>query len=81
MSLRDRCREFCSTAQRNAIMRVGNPVDELMAFVIAETGRAADSRLEETLPLCLYFTDETDRDEFVAAVQQIKPNMMMRKLP
>jgi len=68
-------------AQRNAIMRVGNPVDELMAFVIAETGRAADARLEETLPLCLYFTDEADRDEFVAAVQEIKPNMVMRKLP
>lgn len=62
-------------------MRVGNPVDELMAFVIAETGRAADARLEETLPLCLYFITETDRDEFVAAVQEIKPNMMMRKLP
>lgn len=81
MTLRDRCKEFYFTLQNRAIMRVGSPVDELMAFVIAETGRAADERLEETLPLCLYFADEAGRDEFVAMVQQVKPNMVSRKLP
>jgi len=66
---------------RNAIMRVGSPVENLMAFVVAETGRAADERLEESLPLCLYFGSDEDREEFVAMVREAKPGMMMKRLP
>ena len=80
-SLRDRCREFLAKAQRDAIMRQGSPVDDLMAFVVAETGRSADLRLEETLPLCLYFATNADRDEFIAAVREAKPGMVMKRMP
>ena len=80
-TLRDRCREMCSQMQRNAMLRQGSPVDDLMAFVIAETGRTADERLAETSPLCLYFPTVEDRDEFIAAVQEAKPGMMMKRMP
>lgn len=63
------------------MLRQGSPVDDLMAFVVAEIGRSADDRLAETLPLVLYFATKQDRDEFVAAVQEAKPGMVARKLP
>jgi hypothetical protein len=45
-----------------------------MAFVIAETGRTADEGLKDSLPLCLYFATEEDRDEFVELFREVKPN-------
>ena len=80
-ALRDRCQEFLAKAQHDAIMRQSSPVDDLMAFVIAETGRSADHRLEEMLPLCLYFSSAVDRDEFIAAVREAKPGMVMKRMP
>ena len=80
-SLRDRCREMLGTLNRNAMLRQGSPVDDLLAFVLAEIGRSADDRLAESLPLVLYFATDQDRDEFVAAVQEAKPGMTSRKLP
>lgn len=81
MTLRDRCKEFLGVAQRNAIMRVGDPVEALAAFVESERGRAADKSLEETRPLILYFGSETDRDEFLAIVHEVKPGMIARSIP
>jgi len=81
MSLRDRCKEFYQRQGRNAMLRQGDPVEEIVAFVVAEIGRAADERLEDTLPLCLYFGSNDDRDEFVAMVSEVKPNMVAKKLP
>ena len=81
MSLRDRSKKFYQTAQRNAMLRQGDPVEDLVAFVVAETGRIADDSLENSLPLCLYFQTEADRDEFIAAVREAKPHMMVKKLP
>lgn len=78
--LRDRCRAFLEKAQRDAIMRQGSPVDDLMAFVMAERGRAADPDLAETLPLVLYFGSAEEREEFVAAVQAVKP-MITKRVP
>lgn len=80
-TLRDRCAEFYQSQGRNAILRQGNPVEDLMAFVVAETGRGADDALSETLPLCLYFGTKEDREEFVALVREAKPGMMMKQLP
>ncbi|MGE0408719.1 MAG: hypothetical protein AB7P23_05580 [Amphiplicatus sp.] len=65
---------------RDAILRQGDPVEDLMAFVISEVGRAADDRLEETLPLCLYFSTPEERDEFVSMVVSVKPNMRAKKI-
>lgn len=81
MTLRERCRMFLDQHTRNSIMRVGSPVDDLMAFVNAEKGRAADESLRDTLPLILYFGSEQDRDEFMAAMRAEKPGMMAKKLP
>lgn len=81
MTLRDRCKEMLAMMNQNALLRQGSPVDELMAFVIAETGRAAEAVLEDTLPLCLYFATPEDRDEFVALFREARPGMISRKLP
>lgn len=81
MTLRDRCKEMVGTMQRNGILRLGSPVDDLTAFVVSEIGRAADARLDDTLPLCLYFGSKEDREEFVAAVQEAKPGMIAKRWP
>jgi hypothetical protein len=67
--------------QTDAILRQGSPVDDLMVFVQAEKGRAADDGLKDTLPLILYFGSEQDREEFMALVREAKPNLMAKRLP
>ncbi len=81
MTLRDRCKAFIDQARRDAILRLGSPVDDLIAFVIAETGRTGSDALKDTLPLCLYFATKADRDEFVALFHEFKPNVIAKKLP
>lgn len=81
MSLRDRCTAIYQQIHRDAILRQGSPVDTLLEFVVAETGRSADKRLEETLPLCLYFQTDADREEFIELVREAKPGMVMKKMP
>lgn len=80
MSLRERCKAHCQKARTDAMLRQGDPVEDLMAFVISEIGRAADDRLNESLPLCLYFQTKEDRDEFAAIVLQAKPGMRAKKI-
>lgn len=80
-TLRDRCREFNDQLQRNGILRQGNPVEDLMAFVNSEKGRDADDGLEGTSPLVLYFGTEEDREEFVRAVLCAKPDMITKRMP
>ncbi|HEX4041081.1 MAG TPA: hypothetical protein VHY10_05220 [Xanthobacteraceae bacterium] len=80
-TLRDRCKEMLGKLQRDAMLRQGSPVDDLIAFVIAETGRSADKALDETLPLVLYFGSDEDRDEFIEMVRAAKPGMITKKLP
>lgn len=80
MGLRDRCKAHLQKASLDAILRQNDPVEELMAFVISEIGRAADDKLEETLPLCLYFASKEDRDDFVALMRRAKPNMRTKKV-
>lgn len=80
-SFRERCKAFYQQQGMNAMLRQGDPVEDIMAFVIAETGRAADPSLAETLPLCLYFPTAEDRDDFISIVREAKPGMMMKRLP
>ena len=81
MTLRDRCKEMYQRMQRDAMLRQGSPVDDLMAFVLAEIGRSADTSLEETLPVVIYFGSDADRDEFIALVHEAKPGMMAKRFP
>ena len=81
MSLRNRCKALCDKIQHDAMFHQGSPVDDLMSFVIAERGRGADSRLAETLPLCLYFDSYRDREEVIALVYEVKPNTRAKRMP
>lgn len=81
MSLRDRCKQIVTKMKQDAILRQGSSVDTLLEFVLSEIGRSADPSLDKTLPLCLYFATEQDREEFIALVQEAKPNMMMKRMP
>ena len=81
MTLRERCKAMYQKMQRDAVLRQGDPVEDLVAFVIAEKGRSADESLKDSLPLCLYFANEADREEFVAAVHAAKPNMIAKRMP
>ncbi len=79
--LRDRCKEFYQRMQRDAMLRQGSPVDDLVGFVTTEIGRAADDDLEKTHALVLYFSNDADREEMVAAIRAEKPGMVSKKFP
>ena len=81
MNLRDRCKEFYQRMQRDAMLRQGSPVDDLMAFVMSENGRAADPRLERTQALVMYFEDDEGREEMIQACMAAKPGMMTKRMP
>lgn len=80
-ALRDRCRQLYARMSRDAMLRQGDVVETLVAFVVSETGRAADQRLDTSLPLCLYFPTEEDRHEFMDLVREAKPGMVMKEIP
>lgn len=80
-ALRDRCRELYGRMSRDAMLRQGDPVETLVAFVTSEIGRSADTRLDSSLPLCLYFATAEDRREFIDLVREAKPGMVMKEVP
>ena len=80
-NLRDRCKAQYQRMTQNAILRTGDPVEDLTAFVMAEIGKAADSRLDDAEPLVLYFSDPKEREEFVALIMEAKPGMVSKKWP
>lgn len=80
-TLKERCSAILKQITKDAILRQGSSVETLMEFVIAETGRRADPRLEPTLPLVLYFGNAKDRDDFIEEVCRVKTNMIARKMP
>lgn len=81
MGLRDRCTEMYQKMGRDAMLRQGSPVDDLMAFVRSEVGRAADPILSDTKSLIIYFGNEQDRGDFLALVHEVKPGMMAKRIP
>lgn len=80
-TLRDRCNEILAQMQRDFALCQGSPVDTLEAFVIAEKGRSADPALYNSSPLCLYFKNAKEREEFIEAFRRAKPDMNTKKLP
>lgn len=80
-NLRDRCKEFYQRMQRDAMLRQGSPVDDLMAFVMSENGRAADPRLERCQALVMYFEDDEGREDMIRACMEAKPGMMTKRMP
>lgn len=80
-ALRDRCRDLYGRMSRDAMLRQGDPVETLVAFVVSEIGRTADQRLDDSLPLCLYFPTKEDRREFIDLVREAKPGMVMKEVP
>lgn len=81
MSLRDRCKEFYQQQRRDAMLRQGSPVDDLVSFVTCEIGRVSEEKLEDSIPLALYFTTPKDREEFVALILEAKPGMISKRWP
>lgn len=63
------------------MLRQGSPVDDLVAFVLAEQGRTADASLDDALPLVLYFACKADREEFITLMREAKPGMITKKMP
>lgn len=81
MSLRDRCKALYEKMQHEAMFRQGSPVDDLMTFVIAERGRAADDNLADAFPLCLYFRSAWDREECMELIHEVKPYTIAKRMP
>ena len=67
--------------RRDAMLRQGSPLDDLVAFVLSEIGRTADERLDDTKSLILYFPTDADRAEFKALVMEAKPGMVAKEIP
>lgn len=80
-TLRERCAEMIGRLNRDAILRQGDPVETLLAFVMIETAKEAEPALSNAVPLCLYFGDDADRDDFVRMWRQAHPRSRMVKVP
>lgn len=79
MTLRDRCADF---VLRSVLGRTANALPEdLEAFVTTEIARAADTRFEASVPLALFFHNTKDREEFIQAVMEAKPDMIRKRWP
>jgi hypothetical protein len=81
MNLRERCKALYQKMQQDAMFRRGSPASDLMTFVIAERGRAADEALAETFPLCLYFDSNQDREECIELIYEVKPKTIAKRMP
>lgn len=62
------------------MLRQGSPVDDIVEFVCAEVGRTASPALDEKLPLVLYFDNDADREEFIAAARAMHPRWRAKKV-
>jgi hypothetical protein len=80
-AFRERCREFLNQQRRDAMLRQGSPLDDIISFVLCEMGRAVDEKLDDKIPLALYFSSVADREEFVKAVMEAKPGMIAKRWP
>jgi hypothetical protein len=81
MNLRERCEALYQRMQQGAMFRHGSPAGDLMTFVIAERGRAADETLAEAFPLCLYFNSDREREECIELIYEIKPTAIAKRVP
>ncbi|MBS4017471.1 MAG: hypothetical protein KGZ68_04455 [Dechloromonas sp.] len=72
-TLRDRCQAFLEEKPHCS-------ADELVAFVVSEKGRAASPKLDRALPLCLYFPNDDDRNDFILMIEAAMPGATWRKV-
>ena len=79
-TLRDRCADMLLKL-KYSVQPTIHDVEDLMAFVVAEKGRASDSLLLETLPVCLYFGNLEERENFISAIKEAKPNLIAKRMP
>ena len=79
-TLLERCAQFLIQQKGGALWATSAGIKTLEDFVLAEVGRKADYTLEDSLPLCLYFPTEADREEFIAAIKEAKPNWTTKKV-
>lgn len=79
--LRERCLAFYQKQDRDAMLRQGDPVQNIVDFVLSEIGRAADNCLNDSAPLVLYFSTPQDRQELLDTIMAEKPSMLARKWP
>ena len=75
---RARCKQFNERLTRNAILRRGSPVDDLVAFCRVETGRAADPSLKNAA-LCLYFVSERIAMSLLRSSETLSPSWSQRR--
>lgn len=80
MTLRERCKKLYQKLGTDAMLRQHDPVQTIVEFVVAETGRAAGQLGDNTLPLVLYFKTEEDREEFIELFKITHPTMISRKV-
>lgn len=78
-SFRERCKAILQEIDHDAMLRQHSPVETLMAFVISEKGRG--HMVDGVKPLVLYFTDDAERDEFIAIWRAEHPGSISRKMP
>lgn len=78
MSARERAKEFLDRQRMRAITRTGDPVQDLLEFVMAERGR--EPELEDAYALVLYVDSAETANEITTAFQQAKPGCISRSI-
>jgi hypothetical protein len=74
-NLRDRCAEILVKNQNMLFP------DELHAFVLAEIGRSASNKLEDSSALVLFFETPEGAQEVAAAIQEAMPGLVEKRWP
>lgn len=82
-TLRERCEKFAAEnfEDREFVDIAPERIDALQAFVLAERGRAADPKLEGSLPLVMYCGDEASRQKLIDAFKEAHPNVRTKRMP
>lgn len=76
MTARERAKGFLDKQAMKAITRTDDPVQDLLDFVLMETGRVPE--LEDAYAVVLYLADKKTAEEIAEAFQQAKPNSIVR---
>jgi hypothetical protein len=78
-NLRERCVEFLKQ-YGYSLAQSDWTIEKLREFVVAEIGRNSDETLIDARALVLYFSTDEDRDGFIEAFKEAKPNVRTEKV-
>lgn len=78
MNARDRAKAFLDQQRLRGIMRTGDPVQDLIDFVLAERGR--EPELEDAHAVVLYLDSAESAEEIKAAFLEAKPGCITRSV-